>query len=443
MENISIRGRPEKFQRPRAFRAALPKPEILIGRLASAFLLLSSVALGEEATKPLPGLETSMRLGKQQYLVGEPIVLTFIARYKGSAANASLTEPDPYGQCGSYHLVVVPVAPKLERQSGPPCAPLFHEFNISCMFGGIGLAAGAEVQERILLNRLHDFTQPGAYAVSVTRPLSYFESWNKSHKANRPVGRASATFAFTIVAPRSPDDLKNSFSPFLTDLSSGSYKQKVEAASVISNLAAPFLEPYLLQMISTPQLRAQAIAGLLRLNTEEGRAAIFNFVSQDHASSEDQKLAIAALGEMGDASYGPRLLTLIEATDDKHRNHKLLVSAARLNPSAADVVIQQLLRSPSEADRENGVRALAATERPQALPVLVHMLGDSSYQVRSAAATGLVSLTRQTPSESGFFWTGSDPAADAPFWEDWLKANPQLPIHLLRDCPEASAHRLQ
>ena len=99
-------------------------------------------------------------------------------------------------------------------------------------------------------------------------------------------------------------------------------------------------------------------------------------------------------------------------------------------------IIQSLLKSSNEKDREKGVIALAATEQPTVLPILVRALSDSSLRVRSAVAQGLVSLTRETPSKDGLFWSGTDPATDAPFWSAWLRANPQLPIHPIDECHE-------
>ena len=114
----------------------------------------------------------------------------------------------------------------------------------------------------------------------------------------------------------------------------------------------------------------------------------------------------------------------------------LLVAAARLDPTNTLPIIQPLLKSSNEKEREKGVIALAVTEQPAALPILVRALSDSSLRVRSAAAQGLVSLTRETPSKGGLFWSGTDPATDAPFWSAWLRANPQLPIHPIRECHE-------
>ena len=139
---------------------------------------------------------------------------------------------------------------------------------------------------------------------------------------------------------------------------------------------------------------------------------------------------------MRDASYGPQLLALMNSSSNIDETAKLLVAAARLDPTNTLTIIQPLLKSSNEKDREKGVTALAATEQPIALPILVRALSDSSLPVRSAAAQGLVSLTRETSSKDGLFWSGTDPANDAPFWSAWLRANPQLPIHSIHECHE-------
>ena len=310
---------------------------------------------------------------------------------------------------------------------------MFRIRSISCLSGALNLIPGGEVKRQILLNRLHDFTHPGTYVVKATRHLSYFANFGKM---NQPTGQASATFTFTIVAPQTPEDIKDSFAPYLADLFTGSYRSRQEAASVIASLPAPFLEPYLLQMLSTPDLKAQAIKGLYRLNTEKGRKAIFDLLKKDDSFASDQRLALQALQDMGDASYGPQLIALMNSSSNVYEKAKLLVAAARLDPTNALPIIQPLLKSSNEKDREEGVIALAATEQPTALPILVRALADSSLRVRSTAAQGLVSLTRETPSIDGLFWSGTDPAADAPFWSAWLRANSESPIHPIRECHE-------
>ena len=401
-------------------------------KLICLLSLVASTAVAKETARSLPNIEASLVVEKQQYFVGEPIMLTFIAHYNG-ATPTSLVDSDPYGQCSPYQIAVNPESSRREPESGPPCAPFFSLINASCLTGGLNFVPGSEVKQRILLNRLHDFTHPGTYVVKATRHMSYFENWGQR---DQPTGQALATFTFTIVVPHSPDDIKDSFSPYLEDLLTDSYQRQREAAVVIGSLSAPFLEPYLLWMLSTPNLEDQAITGLRRLNTEKGREAIFGLLKRDDSFGPYQQLAVEALQDMGDAGYAPRLLTLRNKSGNIDKKTELLTAAARLDPKSTLSVIRPLLESSNEHDREDGVKALEATEQPEALPLLVPALSDSSLQVRSIAARALVFLTRQTPSKDGLSWSGEDPITDAPFWWAWLQANPQLPIHLMRECPE-------
>jgi hypothetical protein len=412
----------------RHVKRGMPKQEFVW-----SLFFIACVAVAQETERTLPNIEALLVMEKQQFLLGEPITMIFIARYTG-AGSVSLSESDAYGQCSPYHIAVDPEASRHEPKSGPPCAPLFRIRSSSCLSGALNLIPGGEVKQQILLNRLHDFTHPGTYVVQATRHLSYSANWGKM---NQPTGQASATFTFTIVAPHTPEDIKDSFSLYLADLFTSSYLSRQEAASVIASLSAPFLEPYLLQMLSTPDLKRQAIKGLYRLNTEKGRKAIFDLIKKDDSFALDQQLALQALQDMRDASYGPQFLALMNSSSNIDEKAKLLVAAARLDPTNTLPIIQPLLKSSNEKDREKGVTALAATEQPTALPILVRALSDSSLPVRSAAAQGLVSLTRETPSKDGLFWSGTDPATDAPFWSAWLRANPQLPIHPIHECHEA------
>src|SRR3954465_777969 len=64
---------------------------------------IASVAVVKGGTGALPDIEASLTVGKQQYLVGEPIVLIFRVRNTGKLP-VSLSESDPYGRCSSYRI---------------------------------------------------------------------------------------------------------------------------------------------------------------------------------------------------------------------------------------------------------------------------------------------------------------------------------------------------
>ena len=56
---------------------------------------------------------------KQQYMVGEPIMLIFRVRDTGSRP-VSLSDSDPYGECSPYHVAIDPSQePNPEPNSGP------------------------------------------------------------------------------------------------------------------------------------------------------------------------------------------------------------------------------------------------------------------------------------------------------------------------------------
>ncbi len=394
--------------------------------------LIASVAFVKGGTEVLPGIQASLVMEKQQYLIGEPIMLMFRVRDTGTAP-ISLPDSDPYGRCSGYQIAIDPKEPSREPESGPPCAPLFTIEEFHCLTGGLNLVPGRDVEQRILLNRFQSFTQPGTYTITATKHLSDFKSWGKQ---NQPTGQVSGTFTINIIAPHSSDDLKAAFSPYVEDLRTSSYERRHEAAIAIATLPAPFLEPSLLQMLSIPDLQADAIRGLQRLNTKGARTALFDFIRKDDSFTTNQQLALQALGEMNDAAYGPPLLALWRDNRNTERKAKLLVTAARLDPTIAMPIIQSFLQSSKEKDREEGANALAATERPEVLTLLVQGLTDSSLRVRQAAAHALVSLTRKTPSKDGLTWSGADPATDADYWSSWLRNNPALPIHPIRECPQ-------
>jgi len=111
---------------------------------------------------------------------------------------------------------VSPVDPEASRHSrnqdrlAHPCSG----FEASLAWPAQSSSSGWRGKRQILLNRLHDFTHPGYYVVKATRHLSYFGNFGELIE---PSGQASATFTFTIVAPQTPEDIKDSFAPYLAD----------------------------------------------------------------------------------------------------------------------------------------------------------------------------------------------------------------------------------
>jgi len=395
-------------------------------------LVIASVAVLKGEVGTLSDIQASLVMEKQQYLIGEPIMLIFRMRNTGPAA-ILLSDSDPYGQCSAYHLVIDPKQSNREPASGPPCAPLFRIEVFECLSGGLNLVPGRDEEQRILLNRFRSFSEPGTYTIKATRRLSLVQDWGKPNQSTVEVSR---TFTVTVTAPRFSADLQAAFEPYLEDLRTGSYRRRHEAAIAIALLPLPFLEPSLLEMLSSLDSRTEAIGGLRRLNTRTARDALFDLVRNGDGLTSDQEYALTALGEMKDGTYGPLLLAVREHSHQQKRKTQLLLAAARLDPTTAMPVIRALLESSQETDRAAAINALAATERPEVLPRLLQGLTDPSLRVREAAANSLVSLTRRSPTQDGLAWSGADPATDVDFWSSWLRTNPASPIHPIRECPQ-------
>src|SRR6266568_1068205 len=82
--------------RAAASNCGMPKREFVW-----SLFFIASVAVAQETDRPLPNIEASLVMEKQQFLLGEPIMMIFIARYTG-ANRVSLYESDAYGQCSPY-----------------------------------------------------------------------------------------------------------------------------------------------------------------------------------------------------------------------------------------------------------------------------------------------------------------------------------------------------
>jgi HEAT repeat protein len=132
--------------------------------------------------------------------------------------------------------------------------------------------------------------------------------------------------------------------------------------------------------------------------------------------------------------YRPLLLALSASVADSDAAGLILAALARLERVRALPVIRPLIGSTAAGERYYAVRALEATELPQVLPPLLSMLEDPSLRLRSAAASALVSLTSQSPTDNGLFWSGTDPKEHVLFRSNWLQTHHESPVHPLSEC---------
>jgi len=99
--------------------------------LVSLSFLVAALSAGQGAAKSLPDIEASLALEKQQYVLGEPIMLVFKARYTGRSGRVELSDSDPYGQCPGYRFPFFRTHPAASRNPGHPANRYFGSTNLT------------------------------------------------------------------------------------------------------------------------------------------------------------------------------------------------------------------------------------------------------------------------------------------------------------------------
>jgi HEAT repeat protein len=234
-----------------------------------------------------------------------------------------------------------------------------------------------------------------------------------------PHAESEAYFTITI-DEYGTADLPAVFEPFVRDLQSSDLKQKLEAAEVIADLAPPFLERTLLEMLnSTPDLRHYGVQGLRTLATPNAHQTLAEFVKNAPPTDSfgPYQEAIRALGEIGNAGDVDLLLAVAKANTPVGPSRALAIEAA--GEAGGDSAVGPLATDLSQEWGEARVavaRGLSLTGSRSAVPTLIDLLRTPQKEVREAAEFGLHALTRHDAGSTG---APASPGGAYDAWNQW------------------------
>lgn len=377
-------------------------------RRLALFVLLVSLCLPAVASQ----LDGRFYLSKKTYSAGEPIYLIFELQNNGTQP-IMIKTADPLSFCGGYKIEL----PEIRRQYSSGC---YGGVGGSCASSGEIVRPHERHTDRILLNQSYDLRQAGRYSLAVTHELPYGPADdNMAMLIDDPHATFDAQLEI-VIEPAQGDELKPEFQEYLQNLQSTDPRVRIEAAQVVANLAPPFLEGTILQMLDSPQLRYFAIRGLRNLGTPSAHQALADFVknSLPTQSSGEYQEAIRYLGEIGDRSDLAVLLEVARSNPpDSYSREVAMESAGRVGGDDAVPVLAVELKNPSIDVKQSAIRGLYLTASRQAVPILIELLRSPEERISGTAEFGLRVLTHRSVGEhSG---QAPDYASTYATWQRW------------------------
>ena len=384
------------------------------------------------ATSALAQVQVGVRLEKNRYLAGEPVVVLVEVRNVGDEAVG-------YSTCdGDVRLQVLGAARRV-----PP--------NIFGCFSGIGSGGGCVIDHPPLLQPsqattfrylLKDYDlRPGQYQLSASgkagvRWKYYPGAPNvlplplSKHKETDPVPGAQfdQRLPLAIVAA-TQRELQEAFGLLVSDADGTDPVQRHHARVAIVESAPPFLEPLIARFAREDQFDTSAIDALGRIASTSSRTHLKNLVRSGRAARRSAVvLALARVGHRHDADFLASILR-DETIDETSRRY----AALGLGHIGGDPSVRHLERAldnvPPEV-RPSVATALGNTRSRLAVPVLIGLFGNNAS--RNDVCGALKTLTHRDWCDG----TADDPAAKKRQWlRTWNESGSRTPIFGPANCP--------
>jgi HEAT repeat protein len=274
------------------------------------------------------------------------------------------------------------------------------------------------------VNRTYDLRRPGRYSVHVSHELPYGPG-DGDLTTLRPDGLHQTFDAdLEIVLEASSElELKAEFERYLKDLHASDWQRRRDAAEVIANVAPPFLEDTIIQMLDSPGLRPFAVRGLHTLGTPAGHQALVNFVREfpPTSSAGEYQDAIRYLGDIGNRGDIALLLQVAHRNaTGSYSQETAIESAGKAGAADAVPLLMAELNDQSIEVQQSAVRALYLTGSRDAVPVLIELLLSPEERLSGTAEFGLQVLTHFTATSPR---SALNPAASYSKWIRWWNAN--------------------
>lgn len=364
------------------------------------------------------GLDGHFYLSKSTYSAGEPVYLIFEVR-NTETQPVMIRTADALSFCGGYKIEV-------EGAKNQESFGCYSGVGGSCASSVKVLRSGESLTDRILLNRTYDLRKPGRYLLHVTHKLPFGPGDGDLTMLMQDGSQETFEEQLDIVIePSDESELKPRFEGYLKDLQSRDEQKRIDAAQVIANLAPPFLEGTILEMLDSPQLRYFAVRGLRNLGTPGAHQALANFVKNSPPTqiTGEYQDAIRCLGEIGDRSDLAMLLDVAHANPPgSYRRDVAMMSAAKVGGDDAIPLLAAEFKNPSLDVQQSAVRALYLTGSRAAVPVLIELLRSPQERISRTAEFGLETLTHHGAPEPD---SGVQSPTNYAKWIQWWNTHRQ------------------
>jgi hypothetical protein len=345
---------------------------------------------------------------KQQYLVGEPIIVVFEIVNKSPRAIEI-----PESSCPSGNQFEVDNAPPSQKIELYGCGR--KPIALDCLVGSREIPAGGRFRKRVLLVGEFELHSPGKYHVR-----TMFEQTVHGTENNELAGdiKIASEFDVRLRAPNR-GELEAAYEPFLHDLRGRDIMAKSFAASAINQNPPLFAEAALLTLSKDPEVSAESIEGLMRLATPAARVRLLEMAST-RSSDNDGQTAIQALGEIGNPQDCQAMLA-IAAVKKNYTQAEAYIMAGRICKENAIPVLNGLVGRNDSQLLLGIAGGLANTSSRLAVSPLIALLLSTDRNARQAAADGLETLTRRT----SYHGIGDEDSAKQSYseWSDWWSVN--------------------
>lgn len=344
---------------------------------------------------------------KQQYLVGEPVIINFEV-VNDSSKVFETTEDN----CFHGYFEVDNAAPeKRVRLFGCPKPGIF----VDCLIVTRQIPAGQTYKKRFLLEGPFELASAGTYHVRATRKQAVGIVETNALPISVDV---QSEFDITLRLPEE-GELEAAYQPLLNDLMSRDLMVRQFAASAIIQNPPRFAEAAILVLADDRPLADLSIDGLKQLATPAARAKLLQMASLSSPESTRQP-AIRALGEIGNFEDCEAMLE-IAGQNSNYTQAEAYIIAGHICKERAIPVLYSLIPAAGSQLLMGIVGGLENTSSRSAVPALIGLLQNSDRNIRRDAHEALATLTHRIAK----YGTADEDSARKSHrqWSNWWAAN--------------------
>lgn len=320
---------------------------------------------------------------KKEIILGENISMTFYVKNLGQKPYQFFVGGDNRGSVrhNNFHITAV-------NENGIAVKDPYSYDNFGGLGNDINLEQGEIYAERLYLGHWCEFDKPGVYTVTCSRTLGEF---GRDGYQKVPV---KVDFKLNVLQSD-----KNNITQLIESLGrqieTGNEGQVNEASVVLSEINNPLIIPYLLEIMKLKgdlDCKYAAIEGLKQfsiLATYEG--LICGLKANDAAIRNSTAYAI---GEMQGKDFVCAALLKELESEDESEKELTLRAIGQLGGEKAFDVLKTALENPNSQSeiRCSAVEAIGNLGDANGIEVLEKFVEDENFELRLAAAKGMISL---------------------------------------------------